>query len=147
MERVNRDWEKMASFVLRYDEFIPKEMWKDVAKKIREFYLGKNHNFTTENYDKLVQIITDGHFVAGVVKSIQLQATVTNASVYYYRLSYTGDSKKRVEHADDIQYFFYDREGRQPTQNELKMKDIMVHMWVSYAKTRWAQFLLGKTLL
>ncbi|KAH0821770.1 hypothetical protein GEV33_001021 [Tenebrio molitor] len=65
-----------------------------------------------------------------------MQAKVASSPVYYYYFSYPGDNNEAKSHGADGKYFFGNFFVPGPlTPNETKMKDIMVDMLISFAKT------------
>ncbi|RZC36306.1 COesterase and/or Abhydrolase 3 domain containing protein, partial [Asbolus verrucosus] len=135
IEEINADWKKSAPFTLYYNYTIARPVWSFFTERIKEDYLGKNQNVNDENFNEFVKIFTDRVFVYDGVAAAKLHAGATNSSVYFYFFSYT-DNGTTVQHADDIQYFFSGNVvGREPTENELKMKDVMLDMLMAYAKT------------
>ncbi|XP_063924412.1 venom carboxylesterase-6-like isoform X2 [Zophobas morio] len=134
IETMNQKWEQVAPFMIYYNYTVAKNHWGDVARQIKDFYLGKNEKFAGSNFDNLVRLAGEGVMIHGVVKSVLVQAAVTNASVYLFHLSYTGD-KNIISHGDDNQYFYYGENEKALTKNQLKMKDIFIDMLVTYAKT------------
>jgi carboxylesterase type B len=105
------------------------------TRKIKKFYL-KNKQVDETNFYDFVQMFSDRNFLVDTETAVKWQAKVTNSPVYYFYFSYIGDNNenKTVKHSDDIKYYFGSR-VRQLSPNELKMKDVLLDMLVSYAKT------------
>ncbi|XP_044262620.1 venom carboxylesterase-6-like isoform X2 [Tribolium madens] len=138
LDNINNNWKSLAPTFFDFIYTLPKTKHESVSEKILEYYLGKNQKLTQENFDKLVKLFSDRIFLIDAESSTKLQAKSTKSPVFYYLFTYLGDlnQMKVVGHGDDGKYFFGSIFVPRPlTENELKMKDIMLDMLVSYAKT------------
>ncbi|CAH1379665.1 unnamed protein product [Tenebrio molitor] len=134
LDNISTNWESLAPILLDFNDTLAPSLWKDAAQKIRQFYLGKDQTNLAQNYDKLIQMVSDRIFLVDAETSVRLQAKASSSPVYYYHFSYPGDNNEAnfVGHGADGKYFFV---VGTLTPNELKMKDIMVDMLISFAKT------------
>ncbi|KAH0821913.1 hypothetical protein GEV33_000878 [Tenebrio molitor] len=81
-------------------------------------------------------MFSDRIFLVDAETSARMQAKASSSPVYYYYFSYPGDNNEAKSHGADGKYFFGNFFVPGPlSPNELKMKDIMVDMLISYAKT------------
>jgi bile salt-stimulated lipase len=138
LDNIATNWESLAPVLLDFNDTLAPSLWKDAAQKIREFYLGQDQNGFDQNKDKLLKMFSDRIFLVDAEISVRMQARASSSPVYYYYFSYPGDNNeaKLVSHGADAKYFFGSVFVPGPlTSDELKMKDIVVDMLVSYAKT------------
>ncbi|CAH1379637.1 unnamed protein product [Tenebrio molitor] len=138
LDNINTNWDSLAPVLLDFNDTLAPSLWKDAAQKIREFYLGKDQTNFAQNHDKLVNMFSDRFFLVDAEISVRHQAKVSSSPVYYYYFTYPGDNNeaKIVGHGAEAKYFFGNVFVPEPlTPNELKMKDILLDMLVSYAKT------------
>ncbi|XP_044261974.1 venom carboxylesterase-6-like [Tribolium madens] len=134
LDFVNKNWTEMARYILDYNDTLATPMWKTTAQKIRNFYF-EDEEISEKNFEKLVKLVSD-RFLVDVDSAIKLQAKSTKSPVYYYQFGFPSDSStnKTVAHSEDAQYFFYNMFQKQPTPNELKIKDVLMEMFLSFVK-------------
>ena len=84
---LDRNWESIAPLLLDYSDTIPVEEQADVARKIREHYLGdKPINY--ENLDTLTHMVGDRIFIVDAEKAAMAQAKANPGNVWFYYYSY-----------------------------------------------------------
>ncbi|KAK5638641.1 hypothetical protein RI129_012936 [Pyrocoelia pectoralis] len=146
---LERRWEELASSVLGYNYTLPLELHPSTASKVKDYYL-KGHPISPGTYSQLIQMVGDRHFVVSAEKSARLQAKVNKSPVYFYYFSYMGEkvvtyaalwslSEKKygVSHGDDMPFVLSIpfRPISTMTTRDGKMKDILLGIWKSFAKT------------
>ncbi|KYB24865.1 Venom carboxylesterase-6-like Protein [Tribolium castaneum] len=137
LENVNQNWKSLAPAFFDFIYTLPKTQHETASQQILEYYLGKNQKLTQGNSDQLAKMFTDRIFIIDAESATKLQAKTAKSPVYYYFFTYFGDFNqvKGVGHGDDAKYFFGNIfEPRPLSENELKMKDVMLDMLVTYAK-------------
>ncbi|GJQ87338.1 Est-6 [Trypoxylus dichotomus] len=148
IDELNANWTQLLPFLLEYYQYEDEE--KDrISQEIKEFYF-KGEDVTKENFATFVKICSHRLFHIGAEKVAKLQANATEAPVYFLLMGYGGENlqinitspffnpKLGVGHGADGR-FYYDiaMPGLKNLENEreIKMKDILVDMVVSFAKT------------
>jgi bile salt-stimulated lipase len=137
LKTIDEKWTELAPFLLDYNYSLPISQWKDTAETIRKYYFGEE-KISSDNFLKLVKLFSDRLFLVDSEISAKLVARTNKSPVYYYYFSYPGDHSQNntVSHADDAQYIFSNMFQRKTmTKNEQKMKDVMLNMLISFAKT------------
>ncbi|KAJ3621323.1 hypothetical protein MTP99_003474 [Tenebrio molitor] len=138
LAHVSTNWESLAPDLLDFNYTLAPSLWKDTTKKITEFYLGKGQIDFDQNKDKVIKMFSDRIFLVDAETSVRMQAKASSSPVYYYYFSYPEENNeaKIVGHGADGKYLFGNFFVPGPlTPNEQKMKDIIVDMLISYAKT------------
>ncbi|RZC33123.1 venom carboxylesterase-6-like [Asbolus verrucosus] len=137
LANVNEKWGEIAPFLLDYNYTLATLLWETTAKKIKKHYLGQNEEINEANFMKLVQMFSDRLFLVDAEYAVRLQGKVNKSPVYYYRFTYPGDhsTNKTVAHGEDAQYFFHNIFNRQPSCNELQMKELLVDMLINFVRT------------
>ncbi|EEZ97529.1 venom carboxylesterase-6 [Tribolium castaneum] len=132
LELVSKNWTDLARFILDYNDTLATPLWKTTAQEIRNFYFEENEEISEE---KLVRLVSD-RFLVDVDSAIKLQAKSNKSPVFYYQFGFPSESstQKTVAHSEDAQYLFHNMFQKQPTTDELKMKDVMMEMFLSFVK-------------
>ncbi|XP_077284899.1 juvenile hormone esterase-like [Arctopsyche grandis] len=126
---------------------IDSEKSKEVAKEIRQFYLG-DKALDNETIDNYIDLMTDFAFLKDIVNSVKLHRAKVTSPIYFYRFSFDGDynffkkhlkiDHKGVSHEDDLGYIFNPSMTKMATtsndslSNETRNK--VVKMWTNFAK-------------
>ncbi|XP_026327749.1 venom carboxylesterase-6-like [Hyposmocoma kahamanoa] len=138
-------WEQLSSYIFEYNDTLPLERRPEVAKKIKQKYLG-DKPVGQETFSQLVQALGDRLFVADVGKLAQVHAMKSGQPVYVYRYSFRGDmslsnlmalDKKNygVSHADDVLHIFKYQGITANSGQDKQMTEALVDMIYSYAST------------
>ncbi|XP_068084601.1 esterase B1 isoform X2 [Anabrus simplex] len=144
LNEIDNDFERHVPEELN----LTSEKEKELACKIKEFYLGDN-SLTMENLDKYVHLHTDYVFAYGVNKGLKLHAKHSVCPIYNYQFSFDGQLgvfKKFINatflsgacHIDDLGYLFRANMtdvSISPESPEMKTLRRMVKMWTNFAKT------------
>nr|AID61344.1 esterase [Calliphora stygia] len=142
--------------VLNYDHLSQAEQTK-VTEDLESFYFSNGHNYNRNNHQNITDLMSDGWFIAGVDEYIRLRlksykaAPKNVAPTYVYLFEHKGAAsfselfKGGREmfygacHAEELQYLFpIARElfvSASPTKNDLKVREIMLSLWVNFART------------
>lgn len=141
-------WNELLPYILHYSQTVPVTGQADVSQKIKDFYFhGKPLSMST--FENLVEIGSDRLFNVDAEKSLRLQASSNLSPTYYYYFTYEGEkvfsfseyfleSEKRVgiSHGDDLAFIFYNYRGLSKyTPKDERMKDILLDIWTSFAKS------------
>lgn len=93
---------------------------------------------------------TDAWFYIGADKAVRDHLETLSSPVYYYFFEYRGSSSFSalfgdperdygVSHSDELLYLFPIAEilypDKPPTNEDLKMTDVLTELWVNFAKT------------
>nr|XP_033331231.1 venom carboxylesterase-6-like [Megalopta genalis] len=147
LKTLDENWDLLAPHFLDYNYTLPKEKHIEVARLIKQHYLGtKKIDETTTKL--LVQMAGDRFFVVDSEKAARMQAKVNKQPVWYYYYSYRGASSLSdymsgthnnygVSHADDA-YVVVDTQylDSTTTPSDLKMQELMINLWVSFANNK-----------
>ncbi|XP_069694783.1 uncharacterized protein [Periplaneta americana] len=139
------EFERLAPMMLFYREGSPRK--DEITKRIREFYF--KESIAHDNVTALVDMFTDGWFLHGADRAVELHSAEASAPVYYYYFTYRGsntfttifgDASRDygVSHADDLIYLFPTESifpGTQLTEEDNKMIDVMTSLWTNFART------------
>ncbi|KZC10653.1 Venom carboxylesterase-6 [Dufourea novaeangliae] len=144
LKRLDENWDLLAPHFLDYNYTLPKEKHVEVARLIKQHYIGtKKIDETTTK--PLVQMAGDRFFTVDSQTAARMQAKVNTQPVWYYYYSYRAanslsdcmsktQNNYGVSHGDDA-YAVLDTPfmDSTTTQNDLKMQQLLVDMWVSFA--------------
>ncbi|XP_031840747.1 juvenile hormone esterase [Nomia melanderi] len=144
LRKLDENWDLLAPIFLDYNYTLSKEKHVEVARLIRQHYLGtKKIDETTAH--AFIKMTGDRLFVVDSEKAARLQAKVNKQPVWYYYYSYRAATSLSdylsgtktnygVSHGDDV-LTIIDTPFMDPTttQNDLKMQDLLINSWVSYA--------------
>lgn len=147
LKTLDDNWDLLAPYFLDYNYTLPKEKHVEVARLIKQHYFGtKKIDETTTKL--LVQMAGDRFFVVDSEKAARMQANVNKEPVWYYYYTYRGATSLSdymsgthnnygVSHADDA-YVVVDTRymDSTTTPRDLKMQQLMVDLWVSFANNR-----------
>ncbi|XP_078045163.1 juvenile hormone esterase [Augochlora pura] len=147
LKTLDENWDLLAPYFLDYNYTLPKDQHTKVARLIKQHYLGtKKIDETTTKL--LVQMAGDRFFVVDSEKAARMQAKVNKQPVWYYYYSYRGATSLSdfmsgtrnnygVSHADDA-YVVLDTQfmDSTTTPSDLKMQELMINLWVSFANNR-----------
>jgi len=152
LEEIERDWLKIAPALLDYNYTVVPERKDETSQKIKDFYM-KGKPISRKTTAPFIQLASDRLFVVDVERAARLQAAVGKAPVHFYRFTYRGKHSYSelmsfgstenfgVSHGDDTGYMLgVDYMNPLETESDRKMSNLMVNMWVNYAKTGKPQF-------
>ncbi|GJQ64905.1 Est-6 [Trypoxylus dichotomus] len=134
---LDENWNVIMPLVLEYYNN-PRQ--DEISQKIRDFYL-QDRPVTAETFGQVLNICTDLTFHNGVRETAKLQGTITSSDVYVFLMGYAGRARTHlgVGHGTDARFFFDDFLGLMGPvgldEEEERMKDILLDMLVSYART------------
>lgn len=143
LPELDSHWEQLASHIFEYNDTLPLKQRAEVAKKIKDRYLGAKH-VGQDTFPQLVQALGDRLFVADVGRLAQIHAKRSGQPVYMYRYSYRGDfslsnlmanNKQNygVSHADDVfRVWEYSGLPVESTRDK-QMTEKLIDMIYSYA--------------
>ncbi|XP_030569634.1 venom carboxylesterase-6 [Drosophila novamexicana] len=154
MDEFKSYFEQLLPIVLNYDHH-DAETQQQITRHIESFYFKSGHNYNKSNHQNLTDLISDGWFVAGVDEYLQLrldeQQQALPAPTYVYLFDHKGAASfseifKGAHnefygacHAEELQYLF--PIGQQlfvsavPTRQDLELRDLMLRLWVNFART------------
>ncbi|KAK5641148.1 hypothetical protein RI129_009695 [Pyrocoelia pectoralis] len=127
---LEKRWDELLPYIMHYDQTVPRTLMTDVSKKIKDFY------FHGEPLTKQ--------------KSLRLQTPANLSPTFYYYFSYVSESvfsftqflgipaNKRlgVSHGDALAFIFHNYTALSKyTQKDERMKNILLDIWTSFAKT------------
>lgn len=90
MKELDKNWESIAPRLLQYYYSIPKSKHSEVARVVRQYYLG-DKSINKENLLNLTHMVGDRIFGTDSVKAAKLQAKANNSPVWYYYFTYRPD--------------------------------------------------------
>ncbi|KAF2901295.1 hypothetical protein ILUMI_04893, partial [Ignelater luminosus] len=148
VEDLDKDFNRVVSISLFYNETATNTDF--IGKQIRKFYFGdkKIDNSTRFN---VVDMYTDGWFLAGADESVRLHLKYSKSPVFYYLFGHHGvasfsqvfgDPSQRygVCHADELQYLFPVGDAlfpdKTPDEFDKRIADILTTLWVNFAKVK-----------
>lgn len=153
MEEFKTRFGQLLPVVLNYDHH-DEQTQQQITQHIERFYFKAGHNYNKSNHQNLTDLVSDGWFVAGVDEYLQMRLDEQNpqlAPTYVYLFDHKGAASfselfkgQRNEfygacHAEELQYLF--PIGRElfysavPTQKDLKLRELMLRLWVNFART------------
>ncbi|EDW53214.1 venom carboxylesterase-6 [Drosophila sechellia] len=144
-------FEQVLPVVLNYDHH-DDSVRQAITQRIESFYFKSGHDYDKAKHQNLTDLISDGWFVAGIDEYMRLRMSHDDvAPTYVYLFDHKGAASfteifkgGRNEfygacHAEELQYLF--PIGRElfvsavPTQKDLELRELMLHLWVSFART------------
>ncbi|XP_017045883.1 venom carboxylesterase-6 [Drosophila ficusphila] len=144
-------FEQVLPVVLNYDHH-EDTVQQSITQRIEGFYFKAGHDYDKANHQNLTDLISDGWFVAGIDEYLRLRMSQEGvAPTYVYLFDHKGAASfteifkgGRNEfygacHAEELQYLF--PIGRElfvsavPTRKDLELRELMLHLWVSFART------------
>ncbi|CAH1173955.1 unnamed protein product [Phaedon cochleariae] len=148
LDQINSQWEKVANLIVDYDGMIPESHYLDAARRIRDFYFPNGVSMSKENHQNLEKMFTDWIFLLPAEQAVIMQSRITNSSIYFFRMSYSGQNSLKYSHlgspqfvdiegtwhGDDVVYFFGGLITKDLSENEKQMKNSCLNMLYSYAK-------------
>ncbi|XP_053609853.2 carboxylic ester hydrolase [Plodia interpunctella] len=138
-------WDQLASNIFEYNDTLPLNLRPDVARKIKQHYLG-GQAVSQSTFGRLVQALGDRLFVADVGRLAQLHALRSGQPVHVYRYSHRGsaslsvlmalnDNNYGVSHADDIMQVFNFEGLDLNSAEDQKIRNVLLDMVYNYAST------------
>ncbi|XP_073834277.1 venom carboxylesterase-6 [Musca autumnalis] len=147
---------KVLPIMLNYDHLKESEQ-QEVTRKLEQFYLKNGHDYDKYNYQNITDLISDGWFIAGIdeymrLRMKNLQKYPKNVGpTYVYLFEHKGaasfselfkggrEDYYGACHAEELQYLFPIAHSlfvsASPTESDLKVREIMLSLWVNFAKT------------
>ncbi|XP_046744929.1 venom carboxylesterase-6-like [Diprion similis] len=140
---LDRNWAMIAPTLMQYTDTIPETRKSEVAKLIREHYLGSKR-IDRSSAPNLTQMATDRLYGYKTEASARLQARAAESPVWVYYFSYRGahsvselyaDNNKNygVAHFDDVAYVLKSWFDPTTTERDREMQKKLIDLWVSYA--------------
>ncbi|KAI7815092.1 carboxylesterase, partial [Rhyzopertha dominica] len=135
-------WNSMFQHMVFYD-VMPGEDEEKIAQRIREFYFGQE-KISEDNLEIALRAITSKAFAVDGIIASKIQNKIS--PVYHLIYNFKGtegymegvigaEINKGVGHGDDLRYLFANDPDLKLNDVEEEMKNIMLDMMVSYAKT------------
>ena len=84
---MNSRWEEIAPHLLDYNYTIPKEKHAEVARLIKQHYIGSKP-IDSSSIKAIVQMVGDRIFVVDEQKAAIMQAKANKSPVWFYLYSY-----------------------------------------------------------
>ncbi|SPP78197.1 venom carboxylesterase-6 [Drosophila guanche] len=150
MDDFKAQFEQVLPVVLNYDHH-ENAVQQQITKRIEDFYFKAGHDYDKSNHQNLTDLISDGWFVAGIDEYLRLRLSQSGGPTYVYLFDHKGAASfseifkgERNEfygacHAEELQYLF--PIGRElfvsavPTRQDLELRELMLNIWVSFART------------
>ncbi|XP_048270688.1 venom carboxylesterase-6 [Bombus terrestris] len=156
LKQLNDDWDNIAPYLLDYNDTLPLNQHKEVAEKIRKYYLGSNPIDSNTSLS-VTHMIGDRMFSVDFQKAAILKAKINKSPVWTYYYSYrsmhscseivSGGSTKNfvnifllnspdglgVSHGDDAFLVLDTRISNVSRPNDLEMQQILLDFYTSFA--------------
>lgn len=87
MKYLNDNWDDIAPYLLHYNDTIPLCEHKEVAEKIRKYYLGTK-KIDRNTVTPLIQMLSDRSYGVGMATAVNLHAKVNKNPVWSYYYTY-----------------------------------------------------------
>ncbi|CAH1119672.1 unnamed protein product [Phaedon cochleariae] len=151
-EDVDPVFPDVAHFLLDYNYTLPKEKRIQVAKQIKDLYLGPGEQISNATYKKFFKIFSDRDYIAPSEMAAKAQAKVMRSPVYYYYFDYnseilptsilmTGRDLDVVSHTGDTIYSLGQAmNGLRFTGDDNEMKDKLQNIITYFVKTGFPSF-------
>ncbi|XP_034947795.1 venom carboxylesterase-6 [Chelonus insularis] len=148
-KKLNDNFMELAPMTLMYEDTCPQKSLKDVATKIRKFYLGDKPIDESTKFE-VIDMYSDAWFNVGGDMAVRDHLNALSSPVYYYYFSYKSSASFSrifgapqgdygVSHADELQYLFPVGEqlfkDTTLSKEDHRMIDIMTTLWFNFAKT------------
>ncbi|XP_052896237.1 venom carboxylesterase-6-like [Anopheles moucheti] len=148
LQRIDSQWNELMPSILDYKTAVPDPKKRNrLSDTIRNHYFKADERLTLNNFNVLIEIISNRLYFAGVTESAKLMHPFTNLYLYYdlYKSKYgVGEALSHhdqpgllgVAHGDDVLLIFPSvlRETIPYTEEEIKVVDQFVAMYESFAK-------------
>lgn len=87
LKQLNDDWDNIAPYLLNYNDTLPLNQHKEVAEKIRKYYLGSKPIDSNTSLS-VTHMIGDRMFGVDFQKAVILHAKINKSPVWTYYYSY-----------------------------------------------------------
>lgn len=87
MKYLNDNWDDIAPYLLNYNDTISPCEHKQVAEKIRKYYLGSK-KIDRNTVTPLIQMLSDRSYGVGMATAVKLHAKVNKNPVWSYYYTY-----------------------------------------------------------
>uniref|UniRef100_A0A182T512 COesterase domain-containing protein n=1 Tax=Anopheles maculatus TaxID=74869 RepID=A0A182T512_9DIPT len=148
LHQIDSRWNELLPSILDYKTALTDPKKRDrLSETIRNHYFKPDERLTLENFNVLIQIISNRLYFAGVTETAKLIHPYTNLYLYYdlYKAVYgVGEALSHhdepgllgVAHGDDVLLIFPSvlRDEIPYTEEEMKVVDTFVAMYESFAK-------------
>lgn len=148
LQQIDSRWNELLPSILDYKTTVPDPKKRDLlSETIRNHYFGDDTRLSAENFNVLIQIISNRLYFAGVTESAKLMQPYTKVYLYYdlYKAKYgVGEALSHreepgllgVSHGDDVLLIFPNvlREQRPYTDEEMQVVDRFVALYEEFAK-------------
>ncbi|KAK0076649.1 hypothetical protein PV325_005057 [Microctonus aethiopoides] len=118
---------------------------------VKKFYFGDG-KISSENYEKIVAMLTDINFVIGLHHVIEIQTLNSMAPMYYYNFEYESEISiikkvmdikvKGICHGDELSFLFYPKLSKMLRKNAPQVGSVehsiiqrLTDLWSNFAKT------------
>ncbi|KAK9720297.1 Carboxylesterase family [Popillia japonica] len=145
-DELNQNWVKWAPLLLEYHQFGDQKKKDEISAKIREYYLG-DRPITEDNFNLVIKAITHRDFHLSGENTAKLQSKSGKSNVYFLLMNYAGEFRPINVTGFDVNFgaghgldakFYNDGSligAKSLNKDEEKMKDILLDMLVTFAKT------------
>uniref|UniRef100_A0A0A9XAS2 Carboxylic ester hydrolase n=2 Tax=Lygus hesperus TaxID=30085 RepID=A0A0A9XAS2_LYGHE len=141
LEELDSRWTELLPHLLDYNFTIPQTRQKEVADKIKSFYLGNNEAKRVRG--KIIQMVGDRLFAVGIRESAKLHAELYQSPSYAYVFDFKGPERgfmdthihDGVSHGDDLAYLFKKDFPWGPIGSDKESKRVshfMIDMWMNF---------------
>ncbi|XP_049293742.1 venom carboxylesterase-6-like [Anopheles funestus] len=148
LQQIDSRWNELMPSILDYKTAMPDPKKRDrLSETMRNHYFKADERLSLENFNVLIEIISNRLYFIGVTESAKLMHPFTNVYVYYdlYKSKYgVGEALSHhhepgflgVAHGDDVLLIFPSvlREEIPYTEEEMQVVDRFVAMYESFFK-------------
>lgn len=87
LKELNDNWDDIAPYLLNYNDTVPLCEHKQLAEKIRKYYLGSK-KIDRNTVTPLIQMLSDRSYGVGMATAVKLHAKVNKNPVWSYYYTY-----------------------------------------------------------
>ncbi|XP_076182915.1 venom carboxylesterase-6 isoform X2 [Ptiloglossa arizonensis] len=143
LDELNDHWDNIAPYLLDFNDTIPLSQQKNVSKRIREHYLGRE-SICSATVKPLVHMIGDRLFRVNFERAVRWQAKMNKSPVWAYYYTYrakhsvseflSGTNENfGVCNGDDIFLILDARMANTTNSEDIKMQQLLLDFYTSFA--------------
>ncbi|CAG9821591.1 unnamed protein product [Phaedon cochleariae] len=146
-EEIENIWTDEAHYLLDYNYTLPLEQRLDVAKQIKDLYMGPDAKINETTFFNFTKIFTERIFVASTEAAAKMHSVASNSPVYFYYFNYQSTNMSSsslfcekgdiggIAHAADELICIGFNYTQYMSESDREMKEWCHQMQSSFAKT------------
>nr|WEM02081.1 venom carboxylesterase [Phaedon brassicae] len=146
-EKIENIWTDVAHYLLDYNYTLPLEERIDVARKIKDLYMGPGAKINEATFFNFTKIFSDRDFIVATEEAAKLHAAASKSPVYFYYFNYQSPNISSsalyceegdiggIAHASDAINCFGFSLTKYLSKSDKDMKEKCHELYSAFAKT------------